>query len=96
MLNAFIRIFTHSGGIDERDEELRGKQLRAAYQYFFSTDQGKMILDDLANKFCFLEPTFRGNVEEVLFNEGGRNVVLYILGMVRDEYKNPIREVTKL
>lgn len=93
MLDRFVRVFTHRGGIDEKDEERREKQLRAAYQQLFGTDPGKMILDDLANRFCFVGPTYRGDATEAVFNEGGRNVVLYILGMIRDDYKNPIKEV---
>ncbi len=94
MDDRFVRIFTPQGGIDEKNEERREKQLRAAYQYFFATDQGKMILDDLANRFCFVAPTFNGDATEAVFNEGGRNVVLYVLGMVKNETHNPIKEVS--
>jgi len=95
MMNLFKRIF--SLHIDETDEERRAKQILMAYKTVFDTEHGKMILDDLANQFCFIGPTFDPAVdrpEVALVNEGGRNVILYILGMVRDENRNPIKEVT--
>lgn len=91
----FRRIFTYLGQVNP-DPEIREKQLLAAYRDFFATDQGKTILDDLANKFCFMDTTFHGDPTEAVFNEGSRNVVIYILGMIRDGKTDPIKEVLKL
>jgi len=90
----FRRIFTYFGQVKE-DPEIRRKQLLQAYRAAFAGDQGKLVLDDLANQFCFLDPTYRGDAQEALFLEGSRNVVLYILGMVQDEGNNVIKEVIR-
>lgn len=92
-MKQFLRIFSYLGGIDETDEERRQKQLLAAYKNVFDSDDGKRILDDLANQFCFLAPTYDPDPTVMAMNEGSRNVMLYILGMIRDEYRNPIKEV---
>lgn len=93
-MELFRRIFSLQA--DETDEERRGKQILGAYRKVFATEEGKIILDDLANQFCFIGPTFDPAVEKsevAVFNEGTRNVLLYILGMLRDEHNNPIKEV---
>jgi len=88
------RIFTWIGQF-HKDPEIRQKQIAQAYRDAFAGDAGKMVLDDLANQFCFLDPTYRGDRDEALFLEGSRNVVLYILGMVQDAENNIIKEVVK-
>jgi len=90
----FRRIFTYLGQANP-DPEIRRKQLLQAYRDTFAGDAGKMVLDDLANQFCFLDPTYRGDAQEALFLEGSRNVVLYVLGMLQDEQNNIIKEVAK-
>ena len=90
----FRRIFTYLGQANP-DPEIRRKQLLQAYRDTFAGDAGKLVLDDLANQFCFLDPTYRGDRDEALFLEGSRNVVLYILGMVQDAENNIIKEVIK-
>lgn len=88
------RIFTWIGQF-HKDPDIRKKQISQAYRDIFAGDAGKMVLDDLANQFCFLDPTYRGDRDEALFLEGSRNVVLYILGMVQDGENNTIKEVIK-
>jgi len=90
----FRRIFTWLGQL-HKDPDIRKKQVIQAYRDAFAGDAGKMVLDDLANQFCFLDPTYRGDRDEALFLEGSRNVVLYILGMVQDADNNIIKEVVK-
>ena len=90
----FRRIFSWLGQL-HKDPNIRKKQLLRAYRDTFAGDAGKLVLDDLANQFCFLDPTYRGDRDEALFLEGSRNVVLYILGMVQDAENNIIKEVIK-
>jgi hypothetical protein len=95
-MEIFKRIYSRL--VDVRDAQRREKQILAAYRQVFGTEYGKIVLDDLANQFCFVGPTFDPAVDKVevaLVNEGSRNVVLYILGMVRrDGNMNSIKEVT--
>ena len=90
----FRRIFSYLGQL-HKDPDIQKKQLLQAYRDIFAGDKGKLVLDDLANQFCFLDPTYRGDRDEALFLEGSRNVVLYILGMVQDAENNIIKEVVK-
>lgn len=94
MTMTFRRIFTYLGQL-QKDPDVRKKQILQAYREAFAGDAGKLVLDDLANQFCFLDPTYRGDRDEALFLEGSRNVVLYILGMVQDAENNIIKEVIK-
>jgi hypothetical protein len=49
-----------------------------AYKKVFGTDEGKLVLKELA-AFCHMtNPTFTGDVNQTVFNEGKRNVYLYI------------------
>ena len=53
------------------------------YQFIFNTDQGERVLRDLMHTHHVTAPTFvRGDVNEMIFREGERNVVLRILGIL--------------
>jgi len=55
------------------------KNTKIAYDAVFNTDDGQIVLQDLA-KFCHLmQPAFNGTTEGLLISEGERNVMLYIL-----------------
>jgi len=50
-----------------------------AYRDFFASPTGKIILDDLMSECNFAKPTIDSTDRETFFNEGKRNVFLYIL-----------------
>lgn len=50
-----------------------------SYKEIFESEKGKVVLADLL-QFCWMfRQTFNGDVNEMLINEGKRNVLLYIL-----------------
>jgi hypothetical protein len=50
-----------------------------AYKTVFSTDEGKLVLNDLMKTFHILQSTMDANPHEVSYKEGERSVVLRIL-----------------
>jgi len=50
-----------------------------AYRGFFSSEDGKTVLQDLMRSCCFMRNTIGQSPEETYFNEGRRSVVLSIL-----------------
>lgn len=95
MNRLFRKIFGYEGQAHP-DPEILAKQLRRAYRDIYATDQGKLMIDDLCNQFYFLDPTYQGDKDDALFREGSRNVVLYVLGMMKAPDDNTIKEVVKL
>jgi len=56
------------------------KQLKEDYLATFSTDAGKRVLTDLANR-CFAGRTsFNGDAYQTVFNEGRRSIYIHIVG----------------
>jgi len=53
-----------------------------AYKSVFSTEQGKKVLMDLMMKGSMLDTTFSSELNKVLFAEGRRSLVLYILSNI--------------
>ncbi len=94
-MEIFRKVFGYFGQASP-DPQIREQQLRRAYRDLLDMDQGKLVLDDLCNKFYFLDSTFEGDPSLALFREGSRNVVLYILGMMKTPDDNTIKEVAKL
>jgi len=60
----------------ERDAEY--KRINRAYKAVFGTPEGKVVLDDLLSKGKLWVTTFTGN-SQTYFNEGKRDLALYIL-----------------
>lgn len=58
-----------------------------AFKDTFATESGKIVLQDLVRECGLLRNTYRGNSEELLFNEGKRNVLLYILNNINADLK---------
>lgn len=57
----------------------KDKDLNDSYKYLFSSIEGKEVLNDIV-AFCnILSPTFSKDVNEMLINEGKREVALMIL-----------------
>lgn len=52
--------------------------LKAAYMRLFSSDDGKAVLRDIEEQGFYNDPTYNGDVNKTLFNEGARNLMLRI------------------
>lgn len=50
-----------------------------AYRDVFASDQGKLILKDLIKECHVASPVMAEDTNETFFNEGKRNVFLYIM-----------------
>jgi len=60
-------------------------KIKSAYKDAFATEAGQVVLDDLM-KYChMLGPTYRGDLDDTVYNEGMRNVVLYILSILNTD-----------
>ena len=71
-------------------KQMAEKQLATLQDYkrVFNSEQGKRVLYDLMNNFDMMRPTYDPkNPNEIFVREGGRNVVLYILGKLKAETK---------
>lgn len=58
-----------------------------AYKEVFETPAGKLVLEDLARECGLLRNTYHGKTDDLLFNEGKRNVGLYILANTNVDLK---------
>jgi len=58
------------------------EQLKAAYNFVFDTDDGRRVLADLRRRCHAHTSTFSANANETFFNEGQRQVVLFIEDML--------------
>jgi len=45
----------------------------------FETEKGKNLLYDMCKKFHYFDSSYQGNVNDMLFREGERNVINYIM-----------------
>jgi hypothetical protein len=61
------------------------EEIIKCYKRVFASDDGKVILSDLASRFKMLSCSFMGNINETVFNEGQRNVVLFMLNMINTD-----------
>jgi len=62
------------------------EQLKAAYKFAFDTDDGQRVLEDLRRRCHAHTSTFSPNPNETFFNEGQRQVVLFIEDMLADRH----------
>lgn len=59
-------------------------KLTKAYKRLFATPDGKLVLEDLMVNVCHLLDLSRSPTDsETYFREGERNVMLYILNMIK-------------
>ena len=59
------------------------KQLELAYKQIFSSDMGKLVLEDLKKRCSFYSTShIKGDSHESAFLEGTRSVVLFINNML--------------
>ena len=59
--------------------------LLADYKAIFEDEKGQRVLFDLMKKFHFMHTSFQGDVNDCIFREGERNVVNYILLMLKQD-----------
>jgi hypothetical protein len=54
-----------------------------AYKNLFNSPEGMLVLGDLMQSHGMMSPSFRGDVNQAIFKEGERNVVLRILAILK-------------
>lgn len=59
-----------------------------AYQRTFESEEGRIVLEDLCKRYYIFDTLAKPGAErdELLLNEGKRNVVLFILGLLNVNY----------
>ena len=60
------------------------EDLKTVYKQIFATDEGKIVLNDLAQRCHFFGITFAESTNEVIYKEGQRSVVLFLNNMIKD------------
>jgi len=60
------------------------QELKTAYKQTFTTEQAKIVLEDLAQRCHFFGTTFTESTNEVIYKEGQRSVVLFLNNMIKD------------
>jgi hypothetical protein len=65
------------------------------YRNVFSTPEGKRVLYDLMKTCHFLHSSFTGDQVEIVFREGERNVVNYIMTMLKQDPEIILEEIRK-
>jgi hypothetical protein len=73
--------------MDSKDNNKKYKQvdLVADYKALFENEKGQRVLYDLMKKCHFMHTSFDGDVHNCIFREGERNVVNYILTMLKQD-----------
>ena len=66
-----------------------------AYKDLFATENGKIVLADLIKEGFIFRNTFNGNKDSMLFNEGKRNIVLYITSIINTDLKQLLETIEK-
>ena len=55
------------------------------FQKVFNSDEGKVVLDYLSRYCSFQAPMFNGDANQLIFNEGKRNVFLFIQSYINSD-----------
>ena len=63
-------------------EQKKRLTLLQAYKRLFSSDEGQMVLKDLVSTHGMLSTSFKSDVNDMIFREGERNVILRILDKI--------------
>ena len=58
--------------------------LRTSYKVLFSSNDGKIVMDDLAKRFYLASPVFSNDPYETAFRDGQRTVVLFMNQLMQD------------
>ncbi|MGE4193682.1 MAG: hypothetical protein AB7E51_09865 [Pseudodesulfovibrio sp.] len=57
-------------------------ELHRAYRRLFESADGRVVMDDLEKRGCFLRPTYSTDRGRTEFNEGRRSLVLHMKQML--------------
>lgn len=76
-------------GKKEAEDVVKEKKKLAKYYYdlFTGSPHAKVVLDDLKHKFWMTAGMFNptaDNSEKLLYREGARNVILYVMSKIED------------
>ena len=71
-----------------KEKKISEEQIQKAYQNVFGTDTGKLVYNDLCYR-CFKYTTTAGltHRDQILINEGRRQVLLHIESKLKPENK---------
>ena len=58
-----------------------------SFQKVFNSDEGKVVLDYLSRYCSFQNPMFNEDANQLIFNEGKRNVFLFIQSYINSDPK---------
>lgn len=67
----------------------------ADYKTVFNSPAGKRVLYDLMKQGNFLYSSYQGDIHDMAFREGERNIVNYILTMLKQDIKTIRDEIKK-
>lgn len=65
-------------------DNLTVEQLESVYKSVFSTEYGKIVLDDLALRFGILRTNFT-DINQMYFLEGQKNLFFYIVSYLQEK-----------
>lgn len=71
----------------------KAKDLVNAYKTVFNSDQGQVVLWDLMKNANLLCKQYAGDVNELLLNEGKRELVLLILAKINTDPSDLIKRM---
>ncbi len=57
-------------------------ELHRAYRRLFKSADGKVVLNDLEKRGCFMRSSFSTDAARTQFNEGRRSLVLHVKHMI--------------
>ena len=60
-------------------------ELHRAYKRLFESADGRVVMDDLERRGCFLRSTFSTGTGRTEFNEGRRSLVLHMKHMLTQD-----------
>jgi hypothetical protein len=69
------------------EEMVRVAAIKEAYERVFSTEEGKMILDDLAKKCLDGIGVYVAEANQYIYNEGKRSIFMYLLDCIKLDFK---------
>ena len=61
------------------------EELVKTYKRLFSTEDGKAVLADLQSTHRMLSTSYAESINEVVYNEGERNVILRIMHIINTD-----------
>lgn len=73
----YLKVLLKGNGISDK--------VISAYNRTFSTEDGQIVLEDLAKRFYLFDTLTKNGADrdEILLNEGKRSVVLFILALMK-------------